>query len=104
MTQLPMLVTPGFEAWKTKEAKVGEGVPTAWGDWMERSINWETLTAMTLIEAGADIVVLRHPESVRRVKSAIADLMAANIRLHDPRSRIDNNNGDGIWLYWNSNL
>jgi acetyl-CoA decarbonylase/synthase complex subunit delta len=77
MTQLPMLVTPGFEAWKTKEAKVKAGVPEAWGDWLERSINWETLTAMTLIEAGADIVVLRHAESVRRVKSALADLMTA---------------------------
>lgn len=77
MTQLPMLVTPGYEAWKTKEAKVNVGVPEAWGDWLERSINWETLTAMTLIEAGADIVVLRHAESVRRVKAAIADLMAA---------------------------
>ncbi len=77
MTQLPMLVTPGFEAWKTKEAKVDVGVPAAWGDWLERSINWETLTAMTLIEAGADIVVLRHAESVRRVKLAITDLMAA---------------------------
>jgi len=32
MTQLPMIVTPGFEAWKTKEAKVGEGVPDTWGD------------------------------------------------------------------------
>jgi acetyl-CoA decarbonylase/synthase, CODH/ACS complex subunit delta len=77
MTQLPMLVTPGFEAWKTKEAKVNAGVPESWGDWLERSINWETLTAMTLIEAGADIVVLRHAESVRRVKAAITDLMAA---------------------------
>jgi len=77
MTQLPILVTPGYEAWKTKEAKVEVGVPTAWGDWLERSINWETLTAVTLIEAGADIVVLRHAESVRRVKLAITDLMAA---------------------------
>lgn len=77
MTQLPMLVTPGYEAWKTKEAKVEAGVPSAWGDWLERSINWETLTAMTLIEAGADVVILRHFESVRRVKLAIADLMAA---------------------------
>jgi acetyl-CoA decarbonylase/synthase, CODH/ACS complex subunit delta len=76
MTQLPMLVTPGYEAWKTKEAKVEAGVPAAWGDWAERSINWETLTAITLIEAGADIVVLRHAESVRRVKLAIVDLMA----------------------------
>jgi acetyl-CoA decarbonylase/synthase, CODH/ACS complex subunit delta len=75
MTQLPMLVTPGFEAWKTKEAKVNVGVPESWGDWAERSINWETLTAVSLIEAGADIVVLRHPESIKRVKSAIMDWM-----------------------------
>jgi acetyl-CoA decarbonylase/synthase complex subunit delta len=81
MTQLPMLVTPGFEAWKTKEAKVNTGVPGEWGDWLERSINWETLTATTLIEAGADIVVLRHAESVRRVKAAIKDLMAASYTL-----------------------
>ena len=81
MTQLPILVTAGYETWKTKEAKVEAGVPAAWGDWLERSINWETLTAMTLIEAGADIVVLRHAESVRRVKVAIADLMAATYTL-----------------------
>ena len=77
MTQLPMIVTPGFEAWKTKEAKVGEGVPTSWGDWEERAINWETLTAVSLVQTGADIVVLRHPESVKRVKSAIEELMMA---------------------------
>jgi acetyl-CoA decarbonylase/synthase complex subunit delta len=77
MTQLPMLVTPGYEAWKTKEAKVETGVPEAWGDWSDRSIYWETLTAITLIEAGADIVVLRHLESLRRVKLAIADLANA---------------------------
>ena len=75
MTQFPMIVTPGFEAWKTKEAKVGEGVPEAWGDWNARSINWETLTAMSLVESGADIVVLRHPESVKRIKEAIDELM-----------------------------
>jgi len=77
MTQSPMIVTPGFEAWKTKEAKVGEGVPEAWGDWKTRAINWETLTAIALIESGADVVVLRHPETVRRVKEAIAELMLA---------------------------
>jgi acetyl-CoA decarbonylase/synthase, CODH/ACS complex subunit delta len=77
MTQFPMIVTPGFEAWKTKEAKVGEGVPEAWGDWKARAINWETLTAIALVESGADIVVLRHPETVRRIKDAIGELMAA---------------------------
>jgi acetyl-CoA decarbonylase/synthase complex subunit delta len=75
MTQQPMIVTPGFEAWKAKESKVGEGVPEAWGDWRERAIHWETMTALALIESGADIVVLRHPESLMRIKSAITELM-----------------------------
>jgi acetyl-CoA decarbonylase/synthase complex subunit delta len=77
MTQFPMIITPGFETWKTKESKVGEGVPDAWGDWLQRAINWEVLTTVTLLESGADIVVLRHPESVSQVKAAIVDLMAA---------------------------
>lgn len=76
MTQFPMIVTPGFETWKTKESKVGQGVPDAWGDWLQRAINWEVLTTVTLLESGADIVVLRHPESVKQVKAAIDDLMA----------------------------
>ncbi len=74
MTQQPMLVTPGEEAWRMKEAKVGEDVPTAWGDWEERAVTWETLTATTLIHSGADIVVLRHPQSVSRVKDMISKL------------------------------
>ncbi len=76
MTQLPMLVTPGEEAWRTKEARAGNGVPTAWGDWAERAVNWEVLTASTLIESGADIVVLRHPESIKRVRTMINALMS----------------------------
>ncbi len=76
MTQFPMIVTPGFEAWKTKESKVGQGVPASWGEWLQRAINWEVLTASTLLESGADIIVLRHQESVRQVKAAIQELMA----------------------------
>jgi acetyl-CoA decarbonylase/synthase complex subunit delta len=78
MTQLPMLVTVGFEAWRQKEAKFGDGVPEAWGEWKERALNWETLTAATLVESAADIVVLRHPESVKRVHSMIGSLMQHN--------------------------
>jgi acetyl-CoA decarbonylase/synthase complex subunit delta len=75
MTQQPMIVTPGFEAWKAKESKVGEGVPAAWGNWRERAVHWETLTAIALVESGADILVLRHPESVKRIKAAISELV-----------------------------
>jgi len=78
MTQQPMLVTPGEEAWRTKEARTGDGLPEAWGEWEERAINWETLTASTLLESGADVVVLRHPESVKRVRAMIDTLMNGN--------------------------
>ena len=77
MTQLPMLVTPGYETWKTKESKVGVGVPESWGDWKERAIHWETLTSIALLESGASIIVLRHPESLKRVRNAIKELVAA---------------------------
>jgi acetyl-CoA decarbonylase/synthase complex subunit delta len=77
MTQLPMIVTPGEETWKAKESKVGEGVPEAWGDWEERAVNWEVITATSLIESGADIVVLRHPESVKRVRAMIDAMVGA---------------------------
>lgn len=76
MTQQPMLVTPGEEAWRAKETRTAEGIPEAWGDWTERAINWETLTASTLVESGADILALRHPESVKRVRAMIAALMS----------------------------
>ncbi len=74
MTQQPMLVTPGEETWRTKEARTDDGVPAAWGDWGERAINWETLTSGAMLESGADIVVLRHPESIKRIRAMIAQL------------------------------
>ena len=77
MTQQPMMVNPGEEAWKVKEAKVGDGVPAVWGDWSRRALNWEALTASTLLNSGADMLVLRHPESLRRVRAVINDLVAA---------------------------
>lgn len=77
MTQQPLMVTPGEEAWRTKEARAAEGVPATWGGWAARGLNWETMTAAALVESGADIVVLRHPEAVRRVKLMIAELQKA---------------------------
>ena len=76
MTQQPMVCTVGEETWRAKESKVSQGVPKAWGDWEQRSRNWEVITATTLINSGADIVVLRHPENVKLVKQTIAGLMA----------------------------
>jgi acetyl-CoA decarbonylase/synthase, CODH/ACS complex subunit delta len=74
MTQQPMIVTPGEEAWRVKEARVGEGVPKAWGDWQRRSLNWEAVTANSLIYAGASILVLRHPETLKRLRAVLDGL------------------------------
>ena len=59
--QQPLIVTVGYEAWRTKEARTDEGVPAQWGDWAQRGVLWEANTSVTLLETGADIVVLRHP-------------------------------------------
>ncbi len=75
MTQSPMLVTPGEEAWRVKEAKVGTDVPAMWGDWAERAVYWETVTASALIETGANVVVMRHPVAIQRVREMITKLM-----------------------------
>ena len=77
MTQQPMLVNPGAEAWKVKESKVGEGVPESWGDWQNRALEWEALTASSLVQSGADILILRHPETLKRVKAMIDALLVS---------------------------
>ncbi|MBI4297151.1 MAG: acetyl-CoA decarbonylase/synthase complex subunit delta [Chloroflexi bacterium] len=76
MTAMPMICTVGEEAWRQKEARVSEGVPTTWGQAKERAILWEGITAISLLEAGADIVVLRHPRSVELARATIDKLMA----------------------------
>ncbi len=76
MTSMPMICTIGEEAWRQKEAKAAEGLPASWGDHEQRALLWEEITAISLIHSGADIIVLRHPETVASVKSAIDKLMA----------------------------
>jgi acetyl-CoA decarbonylase/synthase, CODH/ACS complex subunit delta len=77
MTQQPMICYAGEESWRQKEARVGEGVPAEWGNWQHRGVIWETTTATSLLESGADILVVRHPETLRLVKQTIDKLMVA---------------------------
>jgi len=77
MTQQPMICFAGEESWRQKESRAGEGVPAEWGDWAARGITWETTTAVALLESGADIVVVRHPEALQLTKQTIAQLMAS---------------------------
>ncbi|MDO8673551.1 MAG: acetyl-CoA decarbonylase/synthase complex subunit delta [Dehalococcoidia bacterium] len=76
MTGLPLLVTPGEEAWRQKEARAADGVPEAWGKIENRAILWEAMTATSLLLAGADVVVMRHPRAIELVKATIDKWMA----------------------------
>jgi len=61
----PLICLVGQDTWKVKELKIeGEEL----GSKEDRGIYWETITAASLILSGANIVVVRHPESVKRIK------------------------------------
>jgi acetyl-CoA decarbonylase/synthase complex subunit delta len=75
--QQPLVMTVGYEAWRAKEARTQEDVPAEWGDWRQRGVLWEANTSITLLETGANILVMRHPDAVKLVKHVVDKLMAA---------------------------
>jgi acetyl-CoA decarbonylase/synthase complex subunit delta len=76
MMALPVICMVGSEAWRTKEAKATAQEIPEWGDAATRGIYWELATATSLLQAGSDILVMRHPAAVRAVKKTVDELMA----------------------------
>jgi acetyl-CoA decarbonylase/synthase complex subunit delta len=72
MLAFPMLVNPGYESARVKEARAPESENPEWGDVGARGKYWEVATAMSLLIAGADLLIMHHPEAAGVVKSAIA--------------------------------
>ncbi len=71
----PMIVSPGQECAKIKEFKAGEKEFPAWGDLEKRAMAWELSTALNLLYAGADILIMYHPEAAMETKRTISRLM-----------------------------
>lgn len=69
--QQPIIVNVGNEVWKSKEANLSADEAPELGDPETRGILMESVAAVDLLLAGADLVVLRHPESVKRIKKFI---------------------------------
>ena len=46
------------------------------GDAKKRGILMEAVTAVILLLAGADVLVMRHPEAIKLVRGMISDFMA----------------------------
>ena len=72
--QFPILCNMAREVWKTKEAKIEE-MPSL-GDAKKRGILMEAITGIVLLMAGADVLVMRHPEAIKLVREMIDDFMA----------------------------
>lgn len=70
----PFICFVGQEAWRAKEAKASVSEFPSWGQETERGIIWEAITATGLIQAGADILVMRHPKAVEKINKYIEDL------------------------------
>lgn len=75
MMSPPVICLVGAEAWRTKEAKAGTLENPDWGDEATRGILWEIGTGSALLQAGSDILVLRHPDAVTALKKTIDNLM-----------------------------
>jgi len=71
----PMIVTPGQECSKIKEARASEKEFPTWGDLSKRLAMWELTTALSLLYSGADLFIMYHPEAVKTLKKTISDLL-----------------------------
>jgi acetyl-CoA decarbonylase/synthase complex subunit delta len=72
--QLPLICNISKETWKTKEAKITETEDPRMGDALKRGVLLESMSAMCLLLAGADVLIMRHPEAIKLIKEMIVEL------------------------------
>ena len=75
--QFPIICNISKEVWKSKEAKMPTAEDPKLGDAKKRGILLEAMSAMCLLMAGADVLIMRHPEAIKLVREMIAELTAA---------------------------
>ena len=69
MMAMPVICDVGYESWRAKEAKMTDA--PEWSAVEDRGPMWEAATAICLLQAGADIIRMRHPRAVATVKKFI---------------------------------
>jgi acetyl-CoA decarbonylase/synthase complex subunit delta len=69
--QLPLINNLGNEVWKCKEAKQPVEEAPLLGDPEKRPILMEAVGAVAYLMSGSNVLIMRHPESIRMVKSYI---------------------------------
>jgi acetyl-CoA decarbonylase/synthase complex subunit delta len=69
MMAMPVICDVGYESWRAKEAKLVDA--PGWGAVEDRGPMWEAITAICLLQAGVDIIRMRHPRAVEAVRNFI---------------------------------
>ena len=72
--QQPLLGDVGMYVWKVKETQAAESDVPQWGSLEERGIAWEATTAMALLMAGTELLIMRHPKAINAVEKVIEEL------------------------------
>jgi len=80
MLAFPMLVNPGHESALVKEARAPEQDYPDWGNQELRFAYWEIATSMSLLVAGAELLIMYHPKAMDVVKKKINEI-------HDSKKR-----------------
>lgn len=75
MLSMPFISFVGQEAWRAKEAKALTSEHPEWGDEFSRGVLWEIETAVCVLQAGSDILIMRHPRAVEETRKYIERLM-----------------------------
>ena len=77
MMAMPFICMVGQESWKAKEARAAMEEFPYLGPAKDRGIIWEAITAASFIQAGGDLLVMRHPLAVEKVNKYIDNLITA---------------------------
>ena len=71
--QFPIICNLAREVWKTKEVHLADDESNM-GNAEKRGILMEAMSAMVLLLAGGDVIIMRHPEAIRLVRETMAEL------------------------------
>jgi CO dehydrogenase/acetyl-CoA synthase delta subunit len=73
--QYPIINNIAEEVWKTKEAKLREKDDARLGNAGIRAVNLEAITAMSALQAGSDLLILRHPKTMQHIRNYLSNMM-----------------------------
>lgn len=71
---MPQICDVAGETYRVKEATSDEDVLPGWGKLEKRGPMWEAMCAGGYLQAGADILILAHPQAIKNTQESILKL------------------------------